>query len=172
MASGDLCVDIIRPLKTKTLAANPGVIEDASTPVCQFPVYWFSHLADNYLDLLCRLMENYSGLGLNLHLPWGAISTSATKVRWAGSLRRLNYSAEDIDNSFNFATNAKGVSSDTPGTVTHLVKPVIAFANGTEMDNLVAGELALCRIWRDTAHADDNYASFAGLLEAVWFSEQ
>ena len=100
------------------------------------------------------------------------MSTSATKVRWSGSLRRLNYSAEDIDAAFNFATNAQGVSSDTPGTVTHLVKPALAFAHGTAMDDLAAGDLFVARIWRDTAHADDNFADKAGLLEAVWFSEQ
>lgn len=102
------------------------------------------------------LPVSYAGAGVNVKLIWCATSATSGTTRWAVAFERIPAGALDIDaDSFATANTAGGTADATNGETT---ETTIAFANGSEMDSLAAGEMFRLKVTRDadgTSGTDD-----------------
>lgn len=160
MASGESVVEILEISQPATLFAPLTRRAGGSTPAESALVYAFDAATDWYLDFLCRL-QGYGGGGLTFTLPWSAASATTNVTRWGIAIRRFADDAEDIDASHTYDFNEV---DDTCASATgELSYPTIAFTNGADMDSWAEGELAIVRVKRSAAHANDTMAGNAEL---------
>jgi hypothetical protein len=117
-----------------------------------------------YLDLFCRLTEEYAGGGLTVMLKWGSAATSGNG-RWAAAIRRIADDAEDLDTSHTYDFNT--IDAATPNVVAEVAYDNITFTDGADMDSLAAGEFFILRIMREGDHANDTLTATAHLYQVA-----
>lgn len=105
--------------------------------------------------------RSYAGGGITVQLHWMAATATAGTIGWDVSIERVSDSATDLDSdSFAAAQTVNAVevnaTSGVPSTGS------AAFTNGSQMDNVVAGDLFRLRVRRDVA--TDTAAGDAQLL--------
>ena len=161
MASGKPVVEVINALPPASSAATRDVRPGGSSPAESAEVFDFDAAADEYMDFLCRLSEDYAGGGLTFILPWSATSANSGVTRWGIAIRRIQDDAEDIDASQTYDFNE---ADDTAASLSgELSYPTITFTNGADMDSWAAGELAIVRVMRNADHANDTMTGDAEL---------
>jgi hypothetical protein len=108
------------------------------------------------------LSRNYTGKGITATIVWLATSATSGNVRWTAAFERHQDETTDLD-ADDFAT-AKGATGAAPSTSGAPQYTEIAFANGAEIDGLLAGESFRLKVTRDAANAADTMAGDAELL--------
>lgn len=159
MASGSPVVEIIREMPPATLFAQLDTIVGASSPAESFPVIAFDGgSADEFIDYLCRLSEDYDGGGLTFGFAFAMASATTGNVQIGIAIRRLNDDAEDMDTTahtyeFNEATVAVASVAGEPkyGTIT--------FTDGADMDSWAAGEFGIVRFRREASDTTNDTAT-------------
>jgi len=141
-------VQILRILPPATLAATLDVRTGGSTPAEQLGIRDFDDTTIEYIDLLCRLTDDYNSGGLTFDLAWSATSSTTGDVKWEAAIRRLADDAEDIDSAHTYLFNS--VTATTASASGEPKYSQITFTDGADMDNLVAAEYFILRVRRDT----------------------
>ncbi len=168
MASGETVVQI---LDVSIPAANGAALTmraGGSTPAERVTCYAFDAATIEYFDLKCRLLPSYAGGGITLTLPWMAASATSGVTRWSAAIRRIQDDAEDIDASHTYDYN--DVDDTAASASGELSYPTLAFANGADMDDWAAGEVAIVRVRRNASHANDTMTGDAQLV-GMWGRE-
>jgi len=161
MASGKPVVEVLNALPPASSAATRDIRPGGSTPAESVEVFDFDAAADEYMDFLCRLSEDYAGGGLTFTLPWSATSATSGVTRWGIAIRRMQDDAEDIDTAQTYDFNeADDTAASASGELSY---PTITFTNGADMDSWAAGELAIVRVYRNADHANDTMTGDAEL---------
>jgi hypothetical protein len=164
VASGQVVVQVIEILPPTTLFAAFGTRVGGSTPAENFPIWSFDAATIEYLDLVC-VLQGYAGGGLTFTLPWIAASATSGVTRWGAAIRRLVDDAEDIDTAHTYDYNDV---DDTAASATgELSYPTLAFTDGADMDSWAEGELAIVRVRRNAAHANDSMAGDSQLVGLI-----
>jgi len=164
MALGDSVLQVLEELPPATLFATLDVRPGGSTPAEQFLVRDFDADTQEYMDFKCRL-QGYAGGGLNLRLFWSATSATADVCRWAAAVRRIADDAEDVDPSHTYVYTA--VDATAPDVLGEVDYVTINLTSGANMDSWVEGELAIIRVTREAAHANDTMTGDAELWGIV-----
>jgi hypothetical protein len=164
MASGDPVVQVLEVWVPQTLFAVLTRRAGGSTPAEGVNVWNFDAATAWYMDFLCAL-KGYGGGGLTFTLPWMAATATTNATRWGIGIRRLLASTEDIDTSQTYDLNE--VDATAPGTSGTVLYTAVTFTNGADMDSWADGELAIVRVVRSAAHANDNMAGFAQLMALI-----
>lgn len=145
-------IQILAIMPPATLAPALDVRPGGSTPAEQVKLYDFDDTTIEYLDLLCRMSDSYTGNGLTFDFGWSATSATSGDVEWEAAIRRIADDAEDIDGAHTYLFNA--VTSTAPSASGEISNDVITFTNGADMDSVAAGENFILRMRRNAA-ADD-----------------
>lgn len=167
MASGDtlLTLDPQNNCGPSTDFATQDTIAGGSTPPEDISVLDFDASASEYADFKFDMPLHYAGGGLTVTIKYSMTSDhdegTPHKVRWEAAFRRIQDDAEAISGAHTYQYN--GVSDIVPSALTEISHAVITFTDGADMDSLVAGEMAILRIYRDHDHADDNATGDAEL---------
>lgn len=166
MASGQRVVEIIQITPPATLFAQIDEIVGTSTPAESLLKYLFDDTTVEYLDILCRLSEEYDGGGLTFTIPYMAAANTGN-AGWSIGIRRIPVDAEDLDTTaFTYDYN-DSAADVVPSAVGETQDVTIAFTNGADMDSWATGEYAIVRIKRNTSIASDatgDLGLFAGDL--------
>jgi len=162
MASGDIVGIVTAIMGPLASAAPPSAIAGASTPAESVPVWEFGTSADQFLDCYCTLGTNYAGGGITLRLAWTA-TANANEARIGAAFRRLADDADDLDStSHSYDYNYADLTA--PSAVGEVVYDDITFTDGSDMDDVDAGESFILRITRDQDHGNDDLAGTFQLL--------
>lgn len=160
MASGNPVVQILEVMTPATLAAELSVRVGGSTPAERVPIHLFDAATIEYIDYKC-VLRGYGGGGLTLTLPWSAASATSGVTRWGAAIRRMTDDAVDIDASQTYDYN--DVDDTAASASGELSMPTITFTNGADMDSWADGEVAILRVRRNAAHANDTMTGDAEL---------
>lgn len=110
------------------------------------------------------LPPGYGGGGLTAELHYAMTAATSGDVDWDVALERIGDQQQDLD-SDGFGA-AKSVNNTSVPATAGLVDVVsVSFADGSEMDNLAAGEAFRLRVTRDAV--SDTAAGDAELLAVV-----
>lgn len=154
MASGYPVATINTISGTPTQFAQPSAVYDGGVTGALTPVIDFQGSgADEYILLGCRLSEDYAGGGIKLRVRWISTGTSGS-VRWVGSIRSTDV-GDSLTTTFTWSTNEQAVVTATSGTAGTEVESVIVFADGAQMNSIVAGKAFTLRLHRNPGHASD-----------------
>ena len=113
------------------------------------------------------LPAGYAGGGVNVKIIWAATSATAGTTRWVAQFERIPAGSLDIDSdSFASAASTGGTADSTSGETT---ETTLAFANGSAMDSLAAGEMFRLKVIRDATGntGTDDMTGDAELLMVV-----
>lgn len=120
------------------------------------PVLDFDGSADEEAVFSAVLPDGYGGGGLTVSTWWSFTSATSGNLRVQAAIERCNLAGLDIDSdSFASFNSAGGTAPSNSGQV-HKID--ILFADGSEMDGLLAGEVFRLKIRRDadgTSGTDD-----------------
>lgn len=94
------------------------------------------------------LPRNYTGGGVTITLIWAAVSATSGNVRWKTSFERIQDGVDNLD-SDSFATAVTGSSDATNGTNGVVKYSTISHTDGSQLDNLAAGERFRVKVERD-----------------------
>lgn len=108
------------------------------------------------------LSRNYTANGITATLVWLASTANTGVCRWAVAFERHQDETTDLD-ADSFAA-AKTVNATAPGVSGQPQYTEIAFANGAEIDALLAGESFRLKVTREATNAADTMAGDAELL--------
>lgn len=161
MASGDPVVQILMAMPPGTSYATEDVRVGGSSPAESVHVWDFDDATAEYVDFLC-VLQGYGGGGLTFTVVWMATSATTGIVHWDIGIRRLADDAEDVDAAQTYDYN--GVDDTTASASGEQSYPTVAFTNGADMDSWANGEMAIVRVRRDPADADDNLVGDAELI--------
>ncbi|WP_254509874.1 hypothetical protein [Anatilimnocola floriformis] len=153
-------IRFLKSLPPATLFATEDIRPGGSSPAESVIVWDFDAASIEYMDFLC-VLEHYGGGGLTFSLPWSATSATSGAVRWGVAIRRMTDDAEDVDASKTYDFNE--VDDTAASASGELSYATITFTNGTDMDNLADGELAIVRVRRNGSHANDTMSGDAEL---------
>ena len=136
-----------------TSRADLVVVPGASTPAENMMVYAFATDADEYVDFFLTMPNQYKGGGVTLEIEVQAESATSSNFRLAAALRhRETGDTWDTDaHTYDF----NQVSVAVPAVVSRSVIGTITFADGVDMDSVVAGSHFVLRLWRNYTHVDD-----------------
>ena len=116
----------------------------------------FDNTASEWVSFSAQLPHNYlQGSDIEAHLHWSATDGSAGGVRWV-----LDYTWANIGSPFPaIASLAETSAAASANTHTYCD---LEWITGT---GKTVSSVLMCRLWRDVAHTDDDYAADAALLE-------
>lgn len=164
MASGDVLVEILSVTPPDANEAIPLVISGGSTPGELVQGWSFDGVTtDNYIDFVCRLIDNAGTPGLTFKYKFSMGTASSGNVRIGMAIRRIADDAEDFDTSHTYSFNE--ATEAVPTAIGEVAYASIAFTNGADMDSLAAGELFILRFRREASDTTNDTAS--GVLE-LW----
>lgn len=176
--SGKVIARIIERMPPATLFAQETIIAGTSTPAENISVLAFDDTTDEYMDYKCELSPQYSGGGLTVAIRFSMASDhdEATPhiVNWQIGIRRIADDAEDLNGSHDYATNGfanNTVNATVPSVQGEVAYDTISISNGTNMDNLAAGEYFILRIKRDASPASGTDASGDAYLHYISIRE-
>lgn len=147
---GKKIADIVRWMPPATNAAHMRMYSGGSTQNERYPVWSFDDGADEYLDVMIRVSDEYDGSsGITVRLPFSTENDlTGNNANWAIAFRRLNFGAEDTDASHTYSFQTATTAG--PTTQGHIVEHTDAFTNA-QADGIQPGELAIVRIFRDVS---------------------
>ena len=160
MASGEPVVQILDVMPTATVYATMDTRAGGSTPAEAVMMWDFDTSTTEYVDFKC-VLDGYDGGGLTFTIPYSASSATSGVCRWAIAIRAMVDDAEDIDGAHTYDYNA--VDDTTASATGELSYPTLAFTDGADMDSWANGQVAIVRIRRDVASANDTMAGDAEL---------
>lgn len=96
------------------------------------------------------MSRSYSSGGITVALHWATSATTGTGG-WDVAIERISDGATDLD-ADSFASAKVVTAATVPGTAGVAAVGSIAFANGSEMDGVSAGDLFRVRVRRDVAN--------------------
>lgn len=165
MASGDPVVQVLRTLTPGASFAYLSRLAGGSTPAESYLVWTFPDTGSTYLDYLCQL-EGYDGGGLTFRIGHRAGTAGAgLDVVWQIGIRRIQDDAEDTSAAHTYDFNT--VTAPVASAATEVAYDEITFTNGADMDSWADRELAIVRVLRDPANADDDLGNTAYLWSLV-----
>lgn len=148
MASGDTLL-IFTPQCNEPPASNFATFDLRN----QHPVLDFDDTTNEVAVFSGVMPRHYGDGGVTLYYHYAMTSAEADTVDWDGAFERIGDQQLDIDGD-GFAAVQSVDNTTVPGT-TGLVDVVsIAFTNGAEMDNVVAGEGFRLKVTRDASNDD------------------
>jgi hypothetical protein len=167
MATGDQVVMVHEIMPPATLFPAFGARVGGSTPAEQIPVWAFDAATIEYLDFYC-VLQGYGGGGLTFTLPWMAATATTLVTRWGIAIRRVPDDTLDLDSSGDLIdADFNDVDCTAPTVSGEVAYDTITFTDGADMDNWANGELAIIRLRRNAAHANDTMAGDAQLIALV-----
>lgn len=166
MASGDNCILIHSESLPATSYASPDTRAGGSSPAERVDIYKFDAAIEQYVDFKCQLV-NYDGGGITFSGPWSASSATTGNTRWGIAIRAFPDDAEDLDASHSYDFN--DVDDTCASASGEIVTFTVSFTNGADMDSWANGAMAIVRVRRAAAHANDTMSGYAELwgLSAV-----
>lgn len=116
----------------------------------------FDNAASEWVSFSAQMPHNYlQGSDIEAHLHWSATDGAAGGVRWV-----LDYTWANIGSPFGaLASLAETSAAASANTHTYCD---LEWLTGT---GKTVSSVLMCRLWRDVAHTDDDYAADAALLE-------
>lgn len=161
MASGDLVLDVIQANPPGTSYASVDIRVGGSTPPENILIWKFDADSNEYLDFTCRMSPDYSGEGLTLTIAWSASSATSGNCIWRAAIRTMPDDAEDIDASHSYSFKTATVAA--PSSSGEVAYDDIVFTDGSEMDNLTAGQMFVLRVGREADGIGDTMTGDAEL---------
>lgn len=129
------------------------------------PVLDFDDTTDESIEFSGFMPRHYAGGGVTVTIGWMSTDTTITaghQCRWDCHFKSVTDDADDLDTKA-FAA-AQSVSSDEASVSGEVKYITIAFADGAQMDSVLAGEYFRLKINRDANHADDDLTGDAELV--------
>ncbi|MEX0938692.1 MAG: hypothetical protein WDZ59_12600 [Pirellulales bacterium] len=157
MASGNTLV-VFTPLHNEPPASNYATLALRN----ERPILVFDKSTDQSAIFSAVLPRQYEGNGLTVLLVWASEDQTTNDVVWTGAFERIEDDTTGLD-SDNFAS-AKSVAATTASVAGETKYSEIAFANGSEIANLAAGEAFRLKVTRDADHGSDLMDGNAQLL--------
>lgn len=154
MASGQKVVEIIQVLNPGSAYATPDIMVGASTPAESLLIYLFDDTTVEYIDLYCRLNEEYDGGGLTFTTTYGAVATSGNGG-WSIAIRAIPVDSEDLDTTAHTYDYNDSAADTVPSAAGEQQTVAIAFTDGADMDSWGVGEYGIVRIKRNTSISGD-----------------
>lgn len=155
MASGFPCATIGPFMPTDVDAATEDRILDVTNvPGTSVRVLDFDATNDEYMDFMLT-WENYggsAGITIKGRCSWSSDTNTAHKSRIEADLRVITTTTA-INSAFTWTYTSQGQSISVAGTVQHQTEFSFNIAHESGMTN---GGVAILRIRRDPAHADDD----------------
>lgn len=157
MASGDTLI-VFTPLHNQPPSANAATIDLRN----QHPILDFDDTTDETAMFGSVLPRNYAGGGVTCLIIWLASTAVVNEVVWDIAWERHQDDAFDLDgDGFAAAQSVTATCANASGEPAY---DTIAFNNGGQMDNLVAGESFRLKIVRDANNVADDMVGDAELL--------
>ncbi|HIJ72275.1 MAG TPA: hypothetical protein HPP87_13115 [Planctomycetes bacterium] len=142
MASGDTLL-VFTPLQNEPPDSDFATIDLRNN----HPVLDFDATTDEYAVFRGVMPRNYSGSGITVYIHYAMSSATSGDVGWYVSFERIGDQQQDIDGD-SFA-QALLVEVDVPGTSGLVDIASVAFNDGSQIDNIQAGEGFRLRVQRD-----------------------
>lgn len=161
MASGDVVGYVHAITFPASNPCTPDVRVGGATPGELYSVYDFDAATNEYLDVICRLI-NYGGGGLTIPLTYMMSTATSGNIIWGAAIRRRD-TADDIDASHTYDFNDAAANA-VPGTSGYQKSVDITFTDGTDMDSVADGEEFILRIRRNAASGSDTASGDAELV--------
>jgi len=155
MASGDTLV-VLTPLHAEPPGSSFATLDVRNN----HPVLDFDDTSNEYTRFRAVLPRSYGGNGITVRLHFAMTSATSGNVMWSAKFERLDAGGIDID-SDSFAS-AKTDSLAVPATCGQIATATISFDDGTDIDNLQAGEGFRLHVEREAG--SDTAAGDAELL--------
>jgi hypothetical protein len=168
MSSGDTLLVLLPSggVAPDSNGAQLSIKDGGSTPAERLPVVAFDSASSEYFDWFVTIPAHYRGGGLTCEVELQSIATTGG-VRIEIALRRRETTDDwDVSHTYDF----NGVTLSVPGTSGQSVKGNVTFTAGADMDNVVAGDFVVIRVYRDHDHAGDDAGDDA-LLERIHIKE-
>jgi hypothetical protein len=153
MSINDPVLEIRAWMSPNTAQASFTAILGTSVPTENIPVWAFHASAIRYIDLYCRIPENYDGGGFTIQLWWGA-AVATNGVIWSAAFRAIPSDAEDLDTTTHTYDYNDAAKVTVPSAIGEVVATNILFTDGADSDSVAAGEMCILRI-RRVATGDD-----------------
>lgn len=166
MASGDtlLILEAANAKLPGSSAAQFVGLAGGASPTEQDVLLAFDDDNVEYADFKCVLPRNYAGGGLTITLTWSAESATTNAVVWEAAIRRINDDAEDFDSTAHSYTFNAASAATAPSAVGEFSYDNITFVDsGSDMDDVVEGEVFWLRIRRNASSGSDTMAGDARL---------
>lgn len=125
------------------------------------PILRFDPDTDSHAIFPAIMPKSYTGNGVDVILYWMSDQT-AGNVMWAASFEACSPSGHDLDNDdFAQEQSQAGTAPSTSGVLTYTT---ISFADGVQMDSVMAGMPFRLRVTRDADNSADTCTGQAQLL--------
>jgi len=172
MASGDtLCTfgpqDGVPPA---TLAAAIDTIVGTSTPAEAIPVVAYDDTTQEYMDFIGVMPPNYSGGGFTIRLFHSSADVASDVTEWQVAFRRVADDAEDL-NTTSQTYDYNLVVATVASASGEVAYDVITFTNGSDADNVAAGDLFILRVTRDPTPSSGTDATGDAYLHSIEIKE-
>ena len=148
MATGDTLLEFF-PRSFEPPASNP------ATPAARnaHPLLEFDDSTGESAVWTGVLPRHYRGGGLTVRIHYAMKTAVAGTTDWDMAFERIGEAQQDID-SDGFAAAQSADDNTVPATCGHVGVAEITFADGDEIDNILAGELFRTKLTRDAASDD------------------
>ena len=147
MASGDSLL-ILRPgngVPTATASAGLTSIAGASSPAERFTVLGFDDTTVEHYDFPLTMPASYGGGGITLKFKTGGAAASGNYVLSA-AFRRIEDDTDDLDTTAHTYDYNDTSAITAPTAIGEVGYDDLTFANGTDMDSVVAGDMFVLRV--------------------------
>ena len=148
MASGDTLV-VFTPLQNEPPASDPATLDLRNN----HPVLDFDPTTPETAIFSSVMPQHYAGGGVEVYVHYAMSTATANTVDLDGAFERIGDQQQDLD-ADGFAAVQSVDATTVPGTSGLVDIVMIAFANGAEMDSVVAGESFRLAITRDATNDD------------------
>ncbi len=125
------------------------------------PVLDFRDNAEDDATFTAVLPRSYTSLGLRVFIYFAMSTADEGDVKWTGKIERIGET--QIIDTDGYAS-PQSVIQEVAGFNGYCARAQIAFSNGTQMDNLVAGEPFRLQVSRDADDVLDTATGDAELL--------
>lgn len=170
MASGNtlLILDAANARLPGSSAAQFVSLSGGATPSERDVLLAFDDTNIEYADWKCALPRHYAGGGLTITLTWSAASATTNAVVWGAAIRRMNDDAEDFDSTAHSYQFNDSSAATAPSAVGENSYDNITFVDsGSDMDDVVAGEVFWLRVRRNASSGSDTMSgdAYLGTIE-------
>lgn len=148
MASGDTLLIFI-PQCSEPPASNFATLDLRNL----HPVLDFDDATNESIIFRGIMPMHYAGGGITVRIHYAMTSAVELTIDWDASFERIGYKSQDID-ADGFA-GVKSINDITvPSTCGHVDIANILFADGAEIDSIIAGDSFRLKITRDAVSDD------------------
>jgi hypothetical protein len=136
---------------------TPTIYGALNLPILQYP-----NTLSNPMEFVFVMPQFYSGGGLTILLNWLAETATSGNVRWKVSFSRLNPGNQNLSTPA-FSTAVVSGTVAVPGTTGVGGQTIVTVTNGSQMDNVAAGDQFLMKVERDNTVG----SNAAGLVDLM-----